>query len=63
MSSATVSRPAPAPLDAKALMARGYSQHEAYGLLRRHGVKVPGGRRLRISAVLLGQIERGEVPA
>lgn len=51
------------PLDARDLRERGYSQHEAYGLLRRHGVKIPGGRRLRIAPQILKQIERGEVPA
>lgn len=50
-----------APLDARALMARGYSKDEAYALLRRHGVKVPGGRRKRIAVTVLERIERGEL--
>lgn len=53
----------PPPLDAEALQDRGYSRREAYGILRRHGVRLPGGRRLRISLDLLIKIERGEVQA
>lgn len=52
-----------APLDAEALQARGYTRDEAYALLRTHGVRIPGGRRRRISPSVLGRIERGEVPA
>lgn len=48
------------PLDHKALMDRGYSEREAYGLLRAHGVKIPGGRRARISREVLEHIERGD---
>ena len=51
-----------APLDVEALQARGYTRDEAYALLRRHGVRIPGGRRMRISPVVLGRVERGEVP-
>lgn len=51
------------PLDYAALRERGYTEREAYALLRRHGVKVPGGRRRRISPELLVRIERGEVAA
>lgn len=50
-----------APLDSRGLQERGYTKAESYGLLRRHGVKVPGGRRKRISMEVLRQIERGEV--
>lgn len=52
---------APAPLDYEALRERGYSKDEAYGLLRRRGVKVPGGRKRRISLEVLTRIERGEL--
>lgn len=51
-----------APLDYKALQSRGYTEHEARALLRTHGVKVPGGRRRRISPSTLARIERGEIP-
>ena len=53
----------PRPLDYPALRDRGYSEREARALLRRHGVKVPGGRRIRIDATVLVRIERGELPA
>ena len=49
------------PLDSHALQARGYSQQEAYGLLRQHGVRLPGGRRARISREVLERIERGDL--
>lgn len=49
-----------APLDAEALMERGYTRDEAYALLRRHGVRVTGGRRQRISVAVLEAIERGD---
>lgn len=52
-----------APLCAAELQQRGYTRQEAYGLLRRHGVQVPGGRRLRISRSVLERIERGELQA
>lgn len=52
-----------APLAYEDLRARGYTKPQAYGLLRRHGVRVPGGRRKRISRELLVRIERGEVAA
>lgn len=52
-----------APLDSSALVHRGYTRHEAYALLRSHGVRVPGGKRRRISVSILERIERGEVPA
>ena len=51
-----------APLDVEALQARGYTRDEAYALLRKHGVRIPGGKRMRISPMVLGRIERGEVP-
>ena len=51
------------PLDARALQARGYTEQEAYGLLRRHGIKLHGGRRKRIHPDVLARIERGEIPA
>ena len=51
------------PLDANALQERGYSRDESYALLRVHGVKLSTGGRIRISAAVLGRIERGEVPA
>lgn len=54
---------APAVLDRKALQERGYTEKEAYALLRRHGVRVPGGRRARIAQSVLERIERGEIPA
>lgn len=50
-----------APLTADDLMTRGYSKDEAYALLRRFGVKVPGGRRKRIAVTVLERIERGEL--
>lgn len=53
----------PAPLDSDALVARGYSVKEAYGLLRRHGVRLPGAKRARIALAVLEAIERGELPA
>lgn len=56
-----VNAPQAPPLDYSALRARGYSKDEAYGLLRRRGVKVPGGRKRRIAADLLHRIERGEI--
>ena len=49
------------PLDYSQLRSRGYTEREAYGLLRRHGVKVPGGRKRRITLSLLTRIERGEI--
>ena len=52
-----------APLAYEDLRARGYTKPQAYGLLRRHGVRVPGGRRKRISRDVLARIERGEVEA
>lgn len=51
-----------APLDHKGLQERGYTDHEARALLRTHGVRVPGGRRRRISPSMLARIERGEIP-
>lgn len=51
------------PLDSKALMDRGYTEQEAYALLRAHGVRIPGGRRRRIALDVLEAIERGETPA
>lgn len=56
-------REAPAVLDRRALQDRGYTEKEAYALLRRHGVRVPSGRRARIALSILERIERGEVPA
>lgn len=59
--------PAPAPvepsvpLDHTALVDRGYSTDEAYALLRAHGVKLPGGRKRRISLAVLTRIEAGEL--
>jgi hypothetical protein len=53
---------ADAPLDHKALVARGYSEKEAYGLLRRYGVHAPGGRRRRVARDVLAVVERGELP-
>lgn len=57
--------PAPAepsvPLDHSALVVRGYSADEAYALLRAHGVKLPGGRKRRISLSVLTRIEAGEL--
>jgi hypothetical protein len=50
-----------APLDREALQARGYTRDEAYGLLRRFGVKLPGGRRKRIAVDVLEKVERGEL--
>lgn len=52
----------PRPLDYHALVERGYSEKEAYALLRRHGVRLPGGRRSRISVDVLTRIEAGEIP-
>lgn len=49
------------PLDHAALLDRGYSKDEAYALLRAHGVKLPGGRRARISLEVLTRIEAGEI--
>lgn len=54
---------APVVLDRKALQERGYTEKEAYALLRRHGFRVPGGRRARIAQAVLERIERGEIPA
>lgn len=51
------------PLDHEALMSRGYSEREAYALLRRHGVRLPGAKRSRIAVSVLEAIERGELPA
>lgn len=53
-------RDADAPLTAEDLMARGYSQKEAYALLHRHGVRLPGAKRIRISKKVLERIEQGE---
>lgn len=50
-------------LTATDLQHRGYSEREAYALLRRHGVRLPGARRARIAASVLERIERGEIPA
>lgn len=47
-----------APLDYEALRARGYTEREAYALLRRHGVRVLRKRRIRPD--VLEAIERGE---
>lgn len=59
-----VARLAPSkPLDSDDLMNRGYSEKEAYGLLRRHGVRLPGAKRIRIAVTVLEAIERGERPA
>lgn len=52
-----------APLDYRALMQRGYSQAEAYALLRRHGVRLPGAKKARIATSVLESIERGDTPA
>lgn len=49
------------PLDSKALIERGYTSHEAYALLRAHGHRMPGGRRIRIAKSVLDRIERGEL--
>lgn len=49
------------PLDHTALVERGYSTDEAYALLRAHGVKLPGGRKRRISLAVLTRIEAGEL--
>lgn len=51
------------PLGAKELQERGYTEQEAYGLLRNHGLRMPGGRRIRIARSVLERIERGEIPA
>lgn len=56
-----VAQPLDGPLDAKALKARGYSQAEAYGLLRAHGFRVPAGRRIRMAPEILNAIEKGEL--
>lgn len=53
--------PGARPLDYRALMERGYSEREARTLLRRHGVRVPGGKRQRIALEVLVRIERGEL--
>lgn len=50
-----------APLTYEDLRERGYSQKEAYGLLHRHGVQLPGAKRLRISLDVLEKVERGEL--
>lgn len=55
------SRPTEQPLDSKALRERGYTKPETYALLRRWGVKTPGGRKKRISRDLLARYERGEL--
>lgn len=49
------------PLDSKALQERGYTEQESYALLRAHGHRMPGGRRIRIAKSVLERIERGEL--
>lgn len=49
------------PLSSDDLKARGYSTDETYALLRAHGVRLPGGRRMRIARAVLEQVERGEL--
>lgn len=52
-------RPKGGPLDFGDLRARGYSEPEAYALLRNHGVQVL--RKRRIALEVLVRIERGEL--